>query len=549
MMSYNDLNESSRLDLNYDPNAGDFSDDDDASQQQHFLTNIDEDESSETSVGDDDVPTNGTAVNEVGHTVVENRLDTSRAGSSNAIGLARSTSDRCAAGAMCRKLVTMKLRDSGQIVTIELDASSNNHGIEETQHQSMPDIGQNLTLRHEGDNISPNGDEINLEIGWQSPLIVWEPPLIISARDVMQFCDEDNVVAVATNANENSGRVTTEQLQIGPPISQTQERLNMPAKDLEPFIIPSILSLKVIKHNPTDAVGISFTKTNGTIVIDTITPASLFAGTDLRPGYECLSINRHRIRSSNRAAEIVRDSKTSLRLVASNTSHRPLGTMYTMISLKKQSRSSSLPERKTTPTVMGHSINDISKSEDCAAGMYFKMKHGLVQLVKFDSDSPFKTTSMKVGDYILAINGIAVGSISRAVRALSKSNNDIVPILYFGMTQLRVCISDEVMDKHLWTKEWSSDYKTCVVSPINDLSDKTSSNLSTIQFTDNRCEWLDPSTRAIREKSQDNIAPIEHHLISVVETLNNSLSLAFTTICEGVKLATKRRSSSKRASA
>lgn len=553
-MSYNDLNESSRLDLNYDPNVGNSNDDDDASQQ-HYLTNIDEDESSETSVGDDDVPTNGTAVNGVGHTVVvENGLNTSastnitslsREGSSNTFALARSTSDRCAAGSVCRKLVSMRLRDSGQIITIELDASTNNHGIDETQ-RLIPDVGTNLTLRHDqhdGDNdVSLDGDGINLTMGWQPPLIIWEPPLIISARDVMQLYDEGNIVAVTTNAN--SGRVTREQSQVAS-IPQTQERLSVPEKGLEPFIIPSILSLKVIKHNPTDAVGISFTKTNGTIVIDAITPASLFAGTDLLPGYECLSINGHRIRSANRAAEIVRDSQTSLRLIGSNTSHCPLGTMYTMISLKKNSRSSSMPDmKKTTPTATGHSINDFSTAnEECAAGMYFKMKHGLVQLVKFDSDSPIKTTSMKVGDYILAINGIAVGSISRTVRALSKSNHDIVPILYFSMTRLRVSISDEVMDKNLWTKEWSSDYKTCVISQINDLSDKTSSNPITIQFTDNRCELLDPSAR------QDNIVPSDHHLISVVETLNNSMSLAFSTIYEGVKLATKRRSSSKRASA
>jgi hypothetical protein len=544
MMSYNDLNESSRLDLNYDPNVGNSNDDDDASQQ-YYLTNIDEDESSETSVGDDDVPTNGTAVNGVGHTVVENGLNTSastnitslsREGSSNTFALARSTSDRCAAGSVCRKLVSMRLRDSGQIVTIELDASTNNHGIDETQ-RLIPDVGTNLTLRHDGDNdVILDGDGINLTMGWQPPLIIWEPPLIISARNVMQLYDEGNIVAVTTNAN--SGRVTREQSQVAS-IPQTQERLSVPEKGLEPFIIPSILSLKVIKHNPTDAVGISFTKTNGTIVIDTITPASLFAGTDLLPGYQCLSINGHRIRSANRAAEIVRDSKTSLRLIASNTSHCPLGTMYTMISLKKNSRSSSMPDmKKTTPTATGHSMNDFSTAnEECAAGMYFKMKHGLVQLVKFDSDSPIKTTSMKVGDYILAINGIAVGSISRTVRALSKSNHDIVPILYFSMTRLRVSISDEVMDKNLWTKEWSSDYKTCVISQINDLSDKTSSNPITIQFTDNRCELL------------DNIVPSDHHLISVVETLNNSMSLAFSTIYEGVKLATKRRSSSKRASA
>lgn len=544
-------NKSSRLDLDYDPNAGD-SDDGDASQQL-YLTNIDEDESSETLVGDDDSPPASTmdsrrAANGDGHTAnVENGQDTtsnvaslSRAGSSNTFGLGNSTNDHCAAGAVCRKLVTMRLSDSGRIVTIELDASTDNHGIEKT----MPDVGQNLTLRHEGDNISPVWGGINLVIEWQPPPIVWEPPLIISARDVMQFCDEGNVVALTTNAN--SGRVIREQLQIGASIPQTQERLNMSVNGLEPFIIPSILSLKVIKRNPTDAVGISFTKINGTIVIDMITPASLFAGTDLRPGYECLSINGHRIRSANRAAEIVRDCKTSLRLVASSTSHRPSGSsMYTMISLKKQSRSSSMTDmKKTISTAMGQSMNDSTKSEDCAAGMYFKMKHGLVKLVKSDADSPMKTTSMKVGDYILAINGIAVGSISRTVRALSKSNHDVVPILYFSMTQLRVSISDEVMDQNLWTKEWSSDYTTCVVSQI-----KASSNPITIQFMDNRCEVIDPSTRTIREKAQDNIVPLDHHLISVVETLNDSMSFAFSTIFEGVKLATKRRSSSKRASA
>jgi len=274
-------------------------------------------------------------------------------------------------------------------------------------------------------------------------------------------------------------------------------------------------------------VGLAFRKATGTVVIEKIVPGSLFDGTALRPGYECLCINGHRLRSARRAAEIVRDSGSSLTLVASNAP-RPPGTMYTMISLKN------------------HSASSMTSRGDYVLGMYFKIKHGLVQLVKMDADSPIVSTSMKVGDYVLAINGSVVGSISKAVEVLSESSDDIVPMLYFNMRQLRVSLVDKVIGD-LWKKEWSDGYDECVVlQPGN-----ASSNPLTLRFKEEgMCELLDP-LRAFRDKHLENVTsvvPPDHPLNSVVETLNHGIICVLSAIKEGVELATTPKGGSPKSS-
>ena len=278
-------------------------------------------------------------------------------------------------------------------------------------------------------------------------------------------------------------------------------------KGLEPFTIPSVISCTVVKETPASKVGLAFRKANGVVVIEKIGNGSPFEGKDLKVGHECLSINGHRLRSARRAAEIVRNS-TSLTLLASNAP-RPPGTMYTMISLKDQSGS-------------------LSKGRDHAVGMHFKMKHGLVQMVKASSDSPISSTSMRVNDFILAINGSVIGSISHAVAVLSdvSSGDDIVPILYFNMRQLRVSLVDKVIGEQ-WKKEWSSAYDECVVSQQS----KGLTNPVTLKFKEGgRCELLDRyGTTSI---------PPEHPLISVVETLNHGIMCVLSAIREGVELVT-----------
>jgi len=294
-------------------------------------------------------------------------------------------------------------------------------------------------------------------------------------------------------------------------------------KGLEPFTIPSIFSSTVIKRTPNEKVGLAFRKLTGTVVIEKIVPGSPFDGTALRPGFECLSINGHRLRSARRAAEIVRESGSSLVLVASNAP-RPPGTMYTMISLKDHHHSS-----RASSMILGR---------DSVVGMYFEMKHGLVQMVKMDRDSPIGSTSMKVGDFVLALNGTVVGSISKAVEVLSESNdNDMVPILYFNMRQLRVSLVDKVIGDS-WKKEWSDGYDECVV--LQPTGNDGSSNPLTLRFKEEgMCELLDPlNTFSDNNTSTSSVVPANHPLNSVVETLNHGIICVLSAIREGVELTT-----------
>lgn len=185
-------------------------------------------------------------------------------------------------------------------------------------------------------------------------------------------------------------------------------------------------------------------------------------------------------------------------------------------------------------------------------GMYFAMsKHGLIQLVKVDPDSPISSTSMKVGDFILAINGSVIGSISKAVQVLSSESNDtdtMVPILYFNMRQLRVSLVDKVIGD-LWKKEWSDGYDECVV--LQPGSGTSSNNPLTLRFKEGgMCELLDP-LRAFRDKppssssvlAENNVGkccvvPPDHPLNSVVETLNHGIMCVLSAIQQGVQLAT-----------
>jgi hypothetical protein len=605
MMSLHDLNESSRFVLDYDP---DGDPDDDASASSQRLTHIAEGESilstdstaaptssMDSNVLADDVRSTprinskecSSVVGGGGHWHVPNE-HVGQVAPPTANGTLQSSlgSDSGAVTSKCRKLVKVKLWDAGKgssqpsVVTVALDLSAK-QGLGE-MHHLMLGLGQNMTFQNEEKNTrrSSEGELKTIAMAWQPPKRLeaetWQPPLIPS--------DEDRERSVAARANGHrdepqsivesgtsippksdtsiprSIRATihadVEVSEVGPLVFKSPETTRAPVKGLEPFIIPSIVSCKVMKRTPSEKVGLSFRKTNDTIVIDKITPGSAFAGTAIRPGYECLSINCHRLRSARRAAEIIRDSKTSLILVASNAP-RPPGTMYTMISLKKYSASkgyaaSMMDLKNPASSELVHSASMISlnntSSRDSAAGMYFKKEHGLVKIRKVDSDSPIESTSMQAGDFILAINGSAIGSVFKAVNVLSDSRDDnMVPILYFSMRKLRVSLVEKVTGD-LWKKEWSSDCDECVVLQPQSGSSNGSSIPMTLRFKeDGSCQLLDP-LRSFRDKSQENhvpIVPSDHPLNLVVETLNDGIMCVVSALRKGVELSSKQRSSKK----
>ena len=437
-----------------------------------------------------------------------------------------------------KKMVKIRLWDPGEtshhpsIVTVAMDVLSK----KPTQLGNIKDntdmcVGKKIQLQHNGDLKVGNSDmgENTVDITWMPPFSLtstedeketaWQPPVTLSEDDRKRTDMIKNRLNNPQPQQQLPPRMDNSSSRRATTTSKGTTSVSSSVKGLEPFTIPSIISCTHVKETPSQKVGLAFRKANGAVLIEKIVPGSPFDGTDLRPGYECLSINGHRLRSARRAAEIVRESGTSLTLLASNAP-RPPGTMYTMISLKNQSSSI---------------LSSVGK--DNAVGMYFTMKHGLVQLVKIHSDSPIASTSMKVGDFVLAINRSVIGSINKAVEVLSDTNyssdNDMmmIPILYFNMRQLRVSLVDKVIGD-LWKKEWSDGYDECVVLQPG----KGNSNPLTLRFKEEgMCELLDP-LRGFRNKSSE--VPPDHPLKSVVETLNHGIMCVLSAIREGVELVT-----------
>ena len=205
--------------------------------------------------------------------------------------------------------------------------------------------------------------------------------------------------------------------------------------------------------------------------------------------------------------------------------------MYTLIHLGG--------EKTSGDEAAGGDVNSAS-----AAGMYFELNHGLVQLTKLDPSSPVLNSSLKVGDFILSINGIVTGTVQSTIRLLSDSSVGMIPILYFSMRQLRVTLVEKVIGD-AWKREWSDTYDECVVLPPTG-----ESNPLTLQFRENgTCELVDPfrAFRALSRGKHDNAVergasvPSDHPLNSIVDTLNTGITYVLDAICQGVNQQQDRR--------
>ena len=211
-----------------------------------------------------------------------------------------------------------------------------------------------------------------------------------------------------------------------------------------------------------------------------------------------------------------------------STAKRPPGTSYTIVKLGRE-----------------HTAGDEAAGGDAnasARGMTFETNEGLVQLTKVNATSPVVSSSLKVGDFILAINGVVTGSVKSAIRLLSQADVDVVSILYFNMSQLRMSLIDKVLDES-WKREWSDTYEECVVLPPTE-----NSNPLTLRFReDGSCVLIDP-LRAFRMKfgADDNtadggnsISTADHPLNSAVDTLNNEITCVLDAIRQGIDKQTR----------
>ena len=464
--------------------------------------------------------------------------------------LALSTTEGASAPSLTnRKLIKIRLNPGEKsakplMVTVAIDASTSQDLGD--MHDLSLGVGQNVQLQHTENDKGVKTLEISFQPSTINESIPWEPPLVLHG-DETGMADVDAIKEQAQPTDTTSHPLTTARSngatlnddiapeQLSKPVlpsrfavnnntvasevavSKPSKPISPSLKSVEPLVIPSILTPTIEKLAPTEKVGIAFRKADDVVIIEKIVPGSLAEGAYLSPGYECLAINGHRLRSARRAAELVRESEKSLTFVVSNAP-RPPGTLYTMISVKDHSES----------------------GKDFAAGMHFKMKHGLVKLVNVDPNSPILATSMKVGDLILAIGGSVIESVPKAVEALSNLNDDgVVPILYFSLRQLRVSLVEKAIGD-LCKKEWSNGYKECVI-----LQPGHNSLIPwTLRFKeDGMCTLID-SMRAFRRNSAGNstTSSVPPALHLVAENINHGIVSALSAIRAGVELAASKES-------
>ena len=180
-------------------------------------------------------------------------------------------------------------------------------------------------------------------------------------------------------------------------------------------------------------------------------------------------------------------------------------------------------------------VSSLGKKNNYVAGMYFKIKNGLVQLMKVDENSPVVNTSMNVGDFILAVNGKVAGTISDVVDAFVHSaKEESIPVLYFNMRHLRASLVDTNIGER-WRKEWSDFYDECTI--LSPDSSKTTS--LTLRFKeDGMCELVDP----LQKKNNDGSSAKDNPLQPVVDAINHGIICLLSAIREGVNIASSSSS-------
>lgn len=217
-----------------------------------------------------------------------------------------------------------------------------------------------------------------------------------------------------------------------------------------------------------------------------------------------------------------RETAGSLTLVTSNAK-RPPGTSYSVIQMGGDTMS-----------------GDEAAGGDpygSALGMTLEMNRGLVQLTKVDKCSPVIPSSLEVGDFILAINGVVTSSVESALLSLSEAYSEMLPILYFDVGLIRVSLVNKVLDDS-YKKQWSPKYDECLVLPP-----LGNSNPLTIRFNESgTCALIDP-LRAFKvkkfgrqESSDDDGSSLlsDHPLNAVVEILNRGIACVMDAIRQGV---------------
>lgn len=172
----------------------------------------------------------------------------------------------------------------------------------------------------------------------------------------------------------------------------------------------------------------------GAVEVVRIAPGGPASTTPLRPGFEILSINDHRVRDAQRCMEMLRfytskGGTKKMEMVASGGA-RPPGALYVMVKRNKGGNDNDTKTKKDGP--LPPLADD--PGNGTFQGLILEEKSGgRVRVAGFgEQGGIFLNTRINKGDIILSIDGRTIHSIDDCKRALRKATRLLIPVLTYN---------------------------------------------------------------------------------------------------------------------
>lgn len=194
------------------------------------------------------------------------------------------------------------------------------------------------------------------------------------------------------------------------------------------MIIPSIIRAAVVKKTKSTHLGISLMMQNGELVVSQISQDSPFKNTELRVGYEILSINREHFTDADKAVSYLKHVDGLVDMLTSSHPF-PGGGDLTFV--------------KNHPNELINSIQ------------FSRLNQSLVRVDHIHPQGPFASTNLAVGDVVLTINNKAVANPIVASRLLLSNDESQVWILSLSKRKFLEAAIKSMVLKQDKSKPWT----------------------------------------------------------------------------------------------
>lgn len=194
------------------------------------------------------------------------------------------------------------------------------------------------------------------------------------------------------------------------------------------MIIPSIIHAAVVKKTKGTHLGLSLMMQNGGLVVSNISPDSPFGNTELRVGYEVLSINRGNFTDATKAVAFLKQVEGPVEIMASDHPF-PSGGVLSFV--------------KNYPKELINSLE------------FSRLNGNLVRIDHIHSRGPFAKTKIEVGDVVLTVNNKVVADPVVASRLLLSCEEHNVCVLTLSRRKFLEAAIKTMVLKQDKSKPWT----------------------------------------------------------------------------------------------